>query len=403
MTKKIFVRCFLTPVNKFLTERIRFTDAHLRLLEQTPFWQYTTVPANKMDTSLVNYLLENWEDQHCAFRIKDKLVPITIGDVAIILGFKSYGESVTFQRSKLKSTLQQEHFDGQPISRSALEKKIIELQHSDDLSLFTKMVILYFFCTIFFPQKNYTIPEGVVKYAENLEGLNQYNWAKAIHSFLVKHINYAHKQLRNKSSEVVLGGCSIVLNVWFYEHTPTLHNELGDALTDRPRLFRWSRISFRQKRSHIKAVENLKFHEILEVLDATENEYHLLQKIEGRELAPRTVVPVGANIEEPDTDYSEAREDETDAQNKKLSKKFKKIRAELQEESKHRVALEMKVDTLIAENKKLQKEVVRLQRLIETRANMDYEVSSGFPEKEDIPETSIINENVVVNCSSNPD
>lgn len=220
LSKLIIGRCYPTRVSTFFAQTIELNETQEALLQQTPFYCYSRIPQIKIDSSLLDYLIRQWDTTTNAFDIKGKKIPFTVEDVSLITGLKCYGDVVNFQNKEGKSDFQVQMFDGKPITRNLLETMLVDLQGIDDETttrLFVRLVILYLFSTLFFAQKNYSVPEGLVKYTENLEHLGDYNWSQAIHSFLVKHIDSAHKKIEqpNRIKEITIGGFSIILNVSF--------------------------------------------------------------------------------------------------------------------------------------------------------------------------------------------
>ncbi|WOK92194.1 hypothetical protein Cni_G00885 [Canna indica] len=284
----IIGRCYPTRVSNFFAQTIVLNETQEALLQLTPFHCYTRIPQIRLDSSLLDYLIRQWDRTTNAFDIKGKKIPFTVEDVSLITGLKCYGDVVNFQNKEGKNDLQIQIFDGKPITRNLLESKLVDLRGIEDEAttrLFVRLVILYLFSTLFFAQKNYSVPESLVKYTENLEHLGDYNWSQAIHSFLVKHIDSAHKKIEqpNNWTEITIGGFSIVLNVWFFEHAKCHYDTLNEVNLNSPRLFHWVKASFKQKATHIRVVENLKSTEMIEVLHPTTHEAHLIKQANPQE------------------------------------------------------------------------------------------------------------------------
>ncbi|KAJ8437549.1 hypothetical protein Cgig2_017902 [Carnegiea gigantea] len=93
---------------------------------------------------------------------------------------------------------------------------------------------------VLFPRTPYGATWGMLHYTENIEQMGQYNWAEAVWRVVVETIEDTQKKLcAGPLSDVQLNGFSLLIQVWFYEHTTRFANQDKRRF---PRIASWARV-----------------------------------------------------------------------------------------------------------------------------------------------------------------
>ena len=80
--------------------------------------------------------------------------------------------------------------------------------------------------TILFPNTSCSVPNWIVDYVDDLHGMGRYAWAQATHKWLMEDVPQAAARVQErcagkKTKMGYVKGCSVALNIWFYELTGT--------------------------------------------------------------------------------------------------------------------------------------------------------------------------------------
>ena len=88
--------------------------------------------------------------------------------------------------------LKEKYFkEANEISRNLLEEKIVEaLDNQCPVKDVVGLLVMYLFTTILFPQVSGFVPIHMFRYAEQLDGLKDLNWAEGVLNHLKQHIRY---------------------------------------------------------------------------------------------------------------------------------------------------------------------------------------------------------------------
>ncbi|KAJ8424518.1 LOW QUALITY PROTEIN: hypothetical protein Cgig2_025780 [Carnegiea gigantea] len=97
-------------------------------------------------------------------------------------------------------------------------KKLLDANKElDKLELWLSLCTWKVMSGVMFPR----IPYGVAwsKYMEKVHGMGEYAWAKAIWLVLVEAVEKMQPKLEGPILNVQINGFSVLIQVWFYEHT----------------------------------------------------------------------------------------------------------------------------------------------------------------------------------------
>ncbi|XP_019053691.1 PREDICTED: uncharacterized protein LOC109114851 [Nelumbo nucifera] len=105
-----------------------------------------------------------------------------------------------------------------------------------------KLIILFLFGYVLFPQGNSMVRSFWARYVDDLQRISDYAWGKRVHEFLVGGLDQfvsrcgAGSSGGSSSYSGCLFGCSAVLMAWLYKHTTLFSPLVPDAS---PCLFKW--------------------------------------------------------------------------------------------------------------------------------------------------------------------
>jgi hypothetical protein len=223
---------------KNLMEKIKnkLTLEHISILSGTPFKHiFQIFYENKVQVKKQNNqdikkalfaLLDCYSPDDVGFNISGNLIQFRVEDVAVLLGLNAYGVEIEKNTSHDKhkdSPLMKMYFDEpRNIYKDKISDKIEQLLNDanhirEDVVLF---IITYICITILFSNSANRLLWSHSPYFDDLDTMQNVNWAAAVHSFLVEKLNENarrkilpkdHKGYREKNS--VMGGCTIILLV----------------------------------------------------------------------------------------------------------------------------------------------------------------------------------------------
>ncbi|XP_052734128.1 uncharacterized protein LOC108339243 [Vigna angularis] len=165
-------------------------------------------------TPLLKEMVRRWVSRNESFVLKQTMVPFTVGDVCMGLGLGVGGLDVNFD----------DDFDAvvchQFSSKSFTVKDVIHrIKHSKAVS---------------------NMPFRVL---DNIDNLYEYNWAKAVHTFVVNSLGNASRKIRQGDiRDLGLSGNVAVLQLWTVERLG-----LADGAHDIvfPRIMNWRSLKLR--------------------------------------------------------------------------------------------------------------------------------------------------------------
>jgi len=192
------------------------TDAHRARIGSTPFkWCLQLERCLDICTPLIQQLVRRWDSCEESFRLWQHLVPFGVVDVCISLGLSVLGEEVQFDGYACGCVASL--FSGECITIKDIVKVISYTigTEEDDVDSVCRLYILLCFVVFYFPRNSKSVCNMPFRVLENLDSLVNYNWARAVHKFLVNGLSRAHLVDCNKKNQhkITLPGCVVVLQV----------------------------------------------------------------------------------------------------------------------------------------------------------------------------------------------
>ena len=203
-----------------------FGPKHEGLLRLTPFWPLydaynkglvSEVLHKKSDKALLN-LIRRFDIHHRAFNIGGKYLKFTPQHVSDILGFPNEGKELKLRtKGGKKHRYATRNFAGvtqlhiynlMPVLSEAVKGETPE-----NIRDTVWMVCLHLCMTLLFANTGNSIGWFIVNWVGNLVTMANYNWARAIHEFLMHALT--KKQKRPSS----VTGCTILLLVMIDSYT----------------------------------------------------------------------------------------------------------------------------------------------------------------------------------------
>ena len=187
-------------------------DSHRAKIRDTPFkWCLHMDKALAICNPLMLELVKRWFSVNNSFRIMQQSVPLTIGDICMCLGLAVGGIDVQFDRNVCGSV--GSLLSGQLITiDNVIEKmKLLVGSKVDDVDNVCRMYLFVCFAVLYFPRNSKNVCNIPCSILDNIDGLSKYNWAKAVHSYLVRSIGRAFLALGQR--EICLSGSAVVLQV----------------------------------------------------------------------------------------------------------------------------------------------------------------------------------------------
>ncbi|XP_027927659.1 uncharacterized protein LOC114184552 [Vigna unguiculata] len=218
VSRKVVVRnrCktdYIVKVNGLLR------PSHRSRIGRTPFrWCVDMVKPLDINGVLLKHTLSRWVPEHESICIRQHLVRLSVLDVCVCLGLNAVGVDVEFNSvvcGVIKSL-----FEHEPITIDDIVNRIyFYLQSGDDNDIdnvdnVCRLYLLLCFALLYFPRTSRTVTNMPFRLLDNLDNLNQYNWSRSVHSFLVEGFNRAYHTLRqdqNTSTITVAGSVAIFL------------------------------------------------------------------------------------------------------------------------------------------------------------------------------------------------
>lgn len=203
----------------------KLNEHHIRLLAKTPFLHFFGFPkGTEVNNAILHQILLMWDGKG-SFIFKTgsgasttaHSLKFTADEVALVMGLSTEGKPVQYKRECVTVYgLRTRHFGrgtGE-ITRRELEDAIVKAV--DDTSLCSeinnkvadvvRLLVLYLFTTILFPQSTGNVPIHMFDVAENLKKLKFLNWSESVHQMLMDNIphNAAWCKLKKDGEEVVV-------------------------------------------------------------------------------------------------------------------------------------------------------------------------------------------------------
>ncbi|PKA51080.1 hypothetical protein AXF42_Ash010520 [Apostasia shenzhenica] len=235
-------------------------DHRLSLLRTTPFGRLiehileldvnAQVVKLGMNVQVVDALLDFWDEKHCGFSISGAFIPFSVDDFALITGLPNRGLNVFMEKmSSSKSAVQKFGLTGNYLDIFGVERKLdLILYNKNDLNpeedkLFVQLMILYLWVCVMFPPARH-VPSYMLSHVENLDAIGSFNWAEALHTFLVNEICLKYTPLLRRIEEqrvsyTYINCLSFAINIWLFEHVNFGEDSRPSNPDASPRMLKW--------------------------------------------------------------------------------------------------------------------------------------------------------------------
>ncbi|XP_077233609.1 uncharacterized protein LOC143875915 [Tasmannia lanceolata] len=224
---------------KSAMDRIKFKPVHFHAIEKTPFRHLFGMEDIIMHKPLIRAIHDKWTPGTNTFTLGSINVPFLPRDVALALGLPLTGERMdvvrvlSFDRTKPQPKVPGWPYPEANVKASVIENEITALvreRNKVSIEKTVKYVLLHLFASVLFPKSAHRADELFWPYIDDIGNIGNYNWAMAVYDWLVDYLDRVSKGGR------YLGGCSLVIQVWLYEHTTFW---IPTNPTARPRVLKW--------------------------------------------------------------------------------------------------------------------------------------------------------------------
>ncbi|KAK1311228.1 hypothetical protein QJS10_CPA08g01048 [Acorus calamus] len=277
------MRCYPTKFLK-IVQKLELQERHMKAMNRTPFGHFLKMPNLLCERTILEESCGVWEKGRKGFKLGNSIIPFKVSDCALILGLSSHGDIVDFEKHGECTEFQKRFFDKSLPTTNVIVRHLQRLMYEElgPLEDFTKMMVLLLFSTVLFPQTNFSLPIQLLSYVDEIERLQDYAWADAVHRFLIKHIPDASDRVRRKKrgesqTAGYINGCAILINVFVFEHSNIVKPK-SIARDKVPRLFKWESIKHHRKNSAANLIEGMKDFQVIERLVPRDVENRFLSK-----------------------------------------------------------------------------------------------------------------------------
>lgn len=195
----------------------KLNEVHIRSLAKTPFLHLFGFPiSTEVNNAVLHQILLMWDGKG-SFIFKTGSGPsstshtlkFTPDEVAIVMGLSTDGKPVQYKRDCVTVyALRSRHFQqySGEITRKQLEDAIVRSIDNGPPEDVVRLLVLYLFTTILFPQTTGNVPIHMFGIAEDLKQLKFYNWSESVYQMLMDNIphNSAWCKLKKTGEEVVV-------------------------------------------------------------------------------------------------------------------------------------------------------------------------------------------------------
>ena len=203
----------LMDVNKSLFDQCR------RQLRTTPFGWLLNLHCNiEASGRMLEVMLVSWNAKERTFQVGDRLIPFTLFDVALILGFLVTGEPIDCNQShvggSMVETLLVTHLKtASPWERTKLVTLLTKpsIKVPDRVRLNMALVLSYFLS----PTNSQKVTTNQLPLLDDRPNLGRYAWGKAVYEFLVSGLNcaVASQKAQKTRGNLHIQGCTALLQV----------------------------------------------------------------------------------------------------------------------------------------------------------------------------------------------
>ncbi|KAJ8426989.1 LOW QUALITY PROTEIN: hypothetical protein Cgig2_033847 [Carnegiea gigantea] len=184
------------------------------ILEYRPF---------SMQRELTITLVKAWVPPKKAFTLAGRLVPFSVYDVAFFTGLPVTGKRVEFGEDDL-STTELARMVRLCMAQYVTEKSDkLKREKGSKKPVFRNYIKVVAESIRLDGDEWGDIPENLVwsciRYMDDVRRLDEYAWAEAMRRVLVEAVEEMQQKLEGPVLDVQMNGFSLLIQVWFYEHT----------------------------------------------------------------------------------------------------------------------------------------------------------------------------------------
>ncbi|KAJ8423038.1 LOW QUALITY PROTEIN: hypothetical protein Cgig2_002584 [Carnegiea gigantea] len=196
-----------------------------------------------MEQNLALALLKCWVPHSKAFRLADRLVPFSVFDILLLIGLPVTGEWVDFDDDKLMTDFgdmrvheeEQEQLRRRKVGKGRKDKRVYKnfiaaMMYlcekntlEEQLELWLKLYTWLVLSILLFPRTVYGAAWELQQCANDVQGMSCYAWAEAVWQYMVYSLDDMQRRLCNPILHIQFNGFSLLIQVWFYEHTTRFH------------------------------------------------------------------------------------------------------------------------------------------------------------------------------------
>ncbi|CAN1134173.1 Protein MAIN-LIKE 1 [Linum perenne] len=248
----------------------KLTDEQRNAIKRTGFGNLLLFPSHMLSKNLLSELMDKWDYDKLGFEIGSRIVPITLMDVALILGLPVVGEPVILKEDEEFTDLEVEF--GAAVSKrqigiSSIKKRLDSLGETcnDD---FVRTFLLFTMGTLLFPNSSDKVDSRYLSLLRNVDDVSHFAWGVAV---LDEILTWLKK--RKESSIQYIGGCLIFLQIWSYEHIIDIGRpNLSDSDLTFPRVCRWGNSRSNRQQWFVEKFRELEDHQVICELEPTPEE-----------------------------------------------------------------------------------------------------------------------------------
>ncbi|KAF7135675.1 hypothetical protein RHSIM_Rhsim08G0213000 [Rhododendron simsii] len=210
---------------KTLIEELNLSEAHMKIMKKTPFWnifkaiienKLTSAHCRKSDKMIIK-IINAYDPDTGGFNLGGKTIRITRDDIISIFGITGGSEKVSFKYGSRESVemVRRGSIEAERLSSSSLKELVKEYAIKNNKAGrqdFVRLLCAYLLHSLFFPAGT-TVKWVYLERVEDLVRLRNYDWCGAIVDELMTSIRQHHDDPRRVSR------CVVVLLFWLCEHT----------------------------------------------------------------------------------------------------------------------------------------------------------------------------------------
>ena len=189
-----------------------------------------------IERNLALALMKAWVPRRRAFRLGERLVPFSVFDVALMTGLLATGDRVNFDKEHVtnkignlvkervheveQNELRRRKGRGGKKDNRVYKNFVVAMVYlcehysgADQLELWMKMYAWFVLSGVFFPQGVYGAASELERYANDVGGMSNYAWAKAIWRYLVESLDDMRRTLAHVVSETQFNRFLLLLQV----------------------------------------------------------------------------------------------------------------------------------------------------------------------------------------------